>query len=152
MYDTVWSVESAENMLRSKQNGKDIQIRDLFAFDNVVKTTKVVCVIKRIEGNIVQLSIGSIAATNKKSISADVFAKVIVEASKRGATHIHFLSEGVNKSIESSGFGIGMTHTTAVISDSEQTGNVSSGGFGYTKGSARYINKPWLQFVFLKKK
>lgn len=155
MYTTAWSVNAAKNMLSHSTGSKDIEIRDLIATSKTVPSKIVYCSILRPDANGAtveeQVSIGTIAATGGKSISADVLAKAIVEASVRGANYIQFMAEGVNREVSASGFGIGFNTTQAQIySGDNSKSNVSTGGFGYSHGWAGYIDYPWLQFTFLK--
>lgn len=90
------------------------------------------------------LGVGAVNSTNKNTISSDLLDKVLYQASVYGATHIQFLAEGTNTELQSSGWGIGLAYTKA--SDT----SISSGGTGYSQGSAGYQNLPWQQFFFLK--
>jgi hypothetical protein len=155
MYTTAWKVSAAKNMLKGRTGSKDIEIRDLMADTKTKPTDIVYCSILspvRNGGEVdAQISIGTIAATGGKSISADVFAEAIVKASERGANYIQFMAEGVNREVNASGFGIGFNTTQAQIySGDNSKSNISTGGFGYSHGWAGYIDYPWLQFTFLK--
>jgi|GEM_PF-3510762 len=153
MYTTSWNVEAARNMLKGETGHKDVEIRDLIITKNNKSTNTIYCSIIRPDaGNVIeQISIGTIAATNKKSISADVLASAIVAASDRGANYIQFMAEGVNREVDASGWGIGFNTTQAqVYSGDNGKSNVSSAGMGYSRGWSGYIDYPWMQFTFLR--
>lgn len=154
MFTTVWDAEKARQMLKGRTGNKEVQIRDLLATDDSEPAQLVYCSIVKpseVGGKLEdQVSIGTVAATNRKSISADVLAEAIVNASDRGANYIMFMAEGVNREVDAEGWGIGFNTTQASIwsSDNDQS-NISSGGMGYSRGWAGYIDYPWLQFTFL---
>jgi len=155
MYTTVWDVNAARNMLKGSTGAKDVQIRDLLATDDTEAAALVYCSIERPSvlgaDSVAQASIGTIAATNRKAISADVLATAIVKAADRGANFIQFMAEGVNREVDATGWGIGFNTTQAQIySGGNDKSNISSGGFGYSRGWAGYIDYPWLQFTFLR--
>jgi len=155
MFTTVWNVDAARNMLAGRTGNKDVQIRDLLAKDGDETAKLVYCSIERPSAlgadTADQASIGTIAATNRKSISADVLAKAIVEAADRNANFIMFMAEGVNREVDAQGWGIGFNTTQAQIySGGNDKSNVSSGGMGYSRGWAGYIDYPWLQFTYLR--
>lgn len=127
-------------------------MRDPVATENTTPADVVYCSITPPDppksGRISQIAIGTVAATNKKSLSADVLAATIVAASDRGANYIQFLAEGVNLEVDASGFGIGLNATKATIGSSQNDQSaVGTGGTGYSRGWAGYIDYPWLQFT-----
>jgi len=145
-YTSVWSIEQAETMVDAKSGGKTVNIRPLIKKVDT-KTASIICTTKPIdkkEFSVVPVAFGTVNATNKNSISADVFAKVLVESASYGATHILFLAEGVNRELTTEGIGIGLMRTTA------SADAVSTGGTGWSKGWAGYVDMPWLQFTLLK--
>lgn len=151
---TVWDAEKAKAMLKGSTGAKDIQIRDLYAGAETTPAALVYCSIAAPEdlGAIVvdQRAIGTVAATNKKSISADVLAVAIVKASETGSNFILFMAEGVNREVDAHGWGIGFHTTQASLhGGGNGSSNVSSGGLGYSRGWSGYIDYPWLQFTFL---
>lgn len=158
-FTTVWDANKAANMLKggffgNSTGAKDVQIRDLYADQNTEPTDLVYCSIANpadLGANMVdQVSIGTVAATNRKSISADVLATAIVKASERGANFILFMAEGVNREVDAQGWGIGFNTTQASLhGGGNGSSNVTSGGFGYSRGWSGYIDYPWLQFTFL---
>ena len=153
MFTTVWDVQQAKNMLKGYTGTKDVEVRSLLAANaNIAETNKIyVSIIGPASKNIEQVAFATVSATSKYAISADVFARMIVEASKVGANYEMFMAEGVDKTIASWGVGIGFSHTNA---DLKGGGNGSSGtsvaGAGATYGEARYEKRPWLQATFLK--
>lgn len=154
MYTTAWDANSAREMLKGQTGNKDVQIRDLVATKDSMPADIVYCSIacpdRAVVGGIQQISIGTVAATNRKSISADVLAKAIVAASDRGANYIQFMAEGVNREVDASGWGIGFNATTAGMHSDSDKSSVATGGMGYSRGWAGYIDYPWMQFTFLR--
>lgn len=153
-FDTVWTIEEAKSMLDGSTGSKDVQIRYLVSIGKEVASESIVtCAIKAPDKvkSPKRIAYGTIVATGKDSISADVLAKTLVAASKAGANYIQFLAEGVNREVTASGFGIGFNHTNADLKGSGNgSSGVSSGGTGYSYGKAGYVDKPWLQFAFFK--
>ena len=82
-------------------------------------------------------------------VSVDVMAKAALEAQKMGGNAIHITAEGVKRQLKSFGWGIGLSNSTATMSSSEQTGTITSGGFGISGGHAGYVDFPWLQIFVL---
>jgi hypothetical protein len=154
MYNTVWDADAARNMLKGRTGGKDLEIRDLMATDKTQAANKVYCSITNPKDlgatSITQMSIGTVASTGDKSISADDLAAAIVAAADRGCNYIQFFAEGVNRQVQASGWGIGFSTTQAQLYSSNYSkSNVTTGGFGYSSGHAGYVDLPWLQFTFL---
>jgi hypothetical protein len=155
MFDTVWDAKKAAAMLHGPTGKKDIQIRYMMVDKDTEPAHMVMCSIAMPAAvgatATEQIAIGTVAATNRKSISADVLATAIVKAADRGANYIMFMAEGVNREIDAQGFGIGFNTTQAQIySGDNSKSNVSSGGLGYSRGWSGYIDYPWLQFTFLR--
>ena len=148
MYNTSWNVEDAKSMLSGNTGRKEVNIRALVKGE-VTPTETINCSIEKPEGTVRQIAIGTVAAANGKAISADVFAKILVEASNLGANYIHFMAEGVNREVVAQGVGIGINSTQAKISDGGGSSNVTTGGLGWSKGWAGYVDMPWLQFTLL---
>jgi hypothetical protein len=149
---TVWDVAAAKNMLKGYTGSKDVEVRALMATDKTEVTDKIYVSITKPAAKDIQLrAFATVASTSKYSISADVFAKMLVEASANGANYVMFLAEGVDKTIVSWGAGIGATHTN---SDLKGDGNGSAGtsvfGAGLTYGEARYQKRPWMQADYLR--
>lgn len=147
MYDTTWYISDASEMLKSKRTGKRSNFVGLVSEVSAdQRSESIICTKMPIDKNLYevrQLAFGTVNATNKDSISADVLARVLVDASKYGATHIQFLAEGTNTELLAEGFGVGFNYTKATDS------SVSTGGTGWSKGWAGYQNLPWMQFVVL---
>jgi len=146
MYDTVWTIEESKQMLKSKSGGKKANFVALVPKGGE-ESQQIICTKTKIDTNkfnVTRLAFGTVNATNENSISADVLAKVLVESSKYGATHIQFLSEGTNTELKAESVGIGFNYNKATDS------SISTGGTGWSKGWAGYINLPWMQFIVLK--
>jgi hypothetical protein len=148
-YNTVWSVETAKNMMKDNQWGKSTKIVPLVGkVLEDFQSTEIICTSKKVDmrsNDVEVLAFGTVLVTNSKGISAGIFAQALIEAAKYGATHVQFLAEGTNTTLVAEGFGIGFSTTKA---DSVNT--ISTGGTGYSKGWSNYINPPWIQFEFLK--
>jgi hypothetical protein len=94
----------------------------------------------------------TVKTDDSDDVSMDALAAACLEARKMGGNAVHITAEGVKRLLESFGWGIGLAHTTATMSASEQTGTVNSGGFGISGGHAGYVDYPWLQLFVLKVK
>ena len=82
-------------------------------------------------------------------VSVDALAKAALAAREMGGNAIHITAEGVKRQLESFGWGIGLSTSVATMSSNEQTGTISSGGFGVSGGHAGYVDYPWLQIFVL---
>ena len=151
MFTQAWDVDSAKNMLKGRDGAKDVQVRKLYGSEGVLETDKIhVSINKPNAENIKPLAFATVAAKSGSSISADVFAKMLVRASEVGANHVMFLAEGVNRKVAAWGFGIGFNHTNADLKGGGNgSSGMSTGGTGWSYGEAGYVDKPWLQAVFL---
>lgn len=151
MFTQAWDVNSAKNMLKGRDGAKDVQVRKLYDSEGVLTTDKIhVSINKPNAENIQPLAFATVAAKSGSSISADVFAKMLVRASEVGANHVMFLAEGVNRKVAAWGFGIGFNHTNADLKGGGNgSSGMSTGGTGWSYGEAGYVDKPWLQAVFL---
>jgi hypothetical protein len=152
MFTTIWDVQAAKNMLKGWTGSKQVNVRALMATDDTEVTDKIyVSIAKPTADDIQQRGFVTVASTSKSSISADVFAKMLVAASENGGNYIMFTAEGVNKTIVAWGAGIGATHTNT---DLKGSGNGSAGssvfGAGLTYGEARYQKRPYLQGIILR--
>jgi hypothetical protein len=144
MYNTTWLIKD-ETPTGRGQNLNIIQHVDKVEKED--RSKSVVCTKRMFDKEKVEvklLAVGTMNATNKKTISAKLLEYVLKEASLYGATHIQFLGEGTNTELSSGGWGIGLAYTKA--SDTA----VSTGGTGFSTGWAGYNNLPWQQFFFLK--
>lgn len=65
------------------------------------------------------------------------------------ATSLLITGQGATKQLKTKGWGIGISHSTSTISDSQSTGTVSSGGTGYSTGKAGNVEYPWLQLAII---
>jgi len=90
------------------------------------------------------LGIIVVVSDSKKSIAADVFAKVQVEAWKLGGTKIHVKAQGWQKLVRNSGGGIGFTWTGTTISGGQTTAATGVLGAGYSWGEAGYYKHPFI--------
>ncbi len=159
MYSIVWNYDEIENMIEdkggwTKNSGLDVQIRHLVKNTNENKdenekvfttTTK-----PKNASSIKQLAFATAVITDDHKISPDVFARLLKECHDAGGNVIHFLAEGIDRKMRASGWGIGINNSTAVMSNGQGLGNVAVGGTGYSNGTSGYIDRPWLQAIFLK--
>ncbi len=79
------------------------------------------------------------SATNGKTNSIQLMAKMALKALKNGANVIAFQAEGAHRKVEASGWGIGLSYVSA------SKDNMGSGGTGISGGSAGPEDRPWLQ-------
>ena len=144
MYNTTWKIKDSYPITGKLKLNLTIHKPEVAKEDRskVVICTKNMFDKEKFE--VTLLAVGTVNATNKNLISADLLDKALYEASKYGATHIQFLGEGTNTELSSGGWGIGLAYTKATDT------SVSSGGTGFSTGWAGYQNLPWQQFFFLK--
>lgn len=89
-------------------------------------------------------------AEDKYTTSFELMGKACLLAMKLPtAKSVLIMSQGCEKKVETSGWGIGVNHTTATISDSQSSGTVNSGGTGYSSGEAGNTGRPWLQVAII---
>jgi len=91
----------------------------------------------------------TVRATSERT-SAELLAKAMLEARKYGAEAIQVTAEGVERQIESFGWGIGLAYSYASINANEDRGGIGTGGTGVSGGHAGYKDKPWLRVVAVK--
>lgn len=152
MFTTVWDVQSARNMLAGLDGMKDVQVRSLLATNDTLDINKIyVSIEKPTATDVQQAAFATVAASGTASISADVFAQMLVEAADIGANYVMFLAEGVNRRVMAWGVGLGLSHTNADLKGGGNgSSGVTTGGTGISYGQAGYIDKPWLQATFLR--
>jgi len=79
------------------------------------------------------------SATNGKTNSVQLMAKMALKALKNGANVIAFQAEGAHRKVESFGWGLGFSYVTA------GEDHMGTGGTGISGGSAGPEDWPWLQ-------
>ncbi len=83
-----------------------------------------------------------------KSNSASLALKIGKIAKHMKANTVVFLTEGSTKEVVSSGWGIGFSYNYASVgSKPSDSGQVGSGGFGYSQGKASYDNLIYLTAI-----
>ena len=166
MYNIVWEYKVINNMVDDKGwGGLNVQVRHLLKKDDVQSEdeqnmtkeekeefVKIFTTITKPANSISikQVAFATVATTNDKKISVDVFSRLMKECYESGGNVIHFLSEGVNRKMRASGWGVGINNSTHVMSSGQGLGNVSVGGLGYSNGTSGYVDRPWMQATFLK--
>jgi len=84
-----------------------------------------------------------------EATSLDAFYLTCLLANKRGAKVVHVTRQGVDFSMEASGYGLSLGGVSGTISDSAQSGAIATGMIGWSKGKAESIKNPWVQGVAL---
>jgi hypothetical protein len=123
-------------MVRSKNGPVDEELR-------LDVDVPMAFVYKKEEG-MQSLGIIVVVSDSKKSIAADVFAKVQVEAWKLGGTKLHVKAQGWQRLVRNSGGGIGFTWTGTSISGGQTTAATGVLGAGYAWGQAGYYKHPFI--------
>jgi hypothetical protein len=123
-------------MVRSKFGTVDEDLR-------IPKDVPMNFVYKKQEG-MKSLGIIVVVSDSKKSIAADVFAKVQVEAWKLGGEVLHIKAQGWQRLVRNSGGGIGFTWTGTTISGGQTTAATGVMGAGYSWGQAGYYKHPFV--------
>jgi len=81
--------------------------------------------------------------------SLHAFKMCLLKANKVGAKVVHMTRQGVDFSMEATGYGASLGGVTATLSESQQSGAISSGMLGWAKGKAEANKDPWVQGVAL---
>jgi len=92
----------------------------------------------------------TVKATGDNTVSVEDLGDAMLAAQKIGANAVHVTAEGVERVMKAFGWGIGLSYTRATIADDETSGGVAAGGMGISGGSAKYLDRPWLQLFALK--
>jgi len=83
---------------------------------------------------------------DRDTTMVETMAKAALTAVENGCNVIHFTAQGAVRDVEASGWGIGFNTTQASLAGGGNgSSNVTSGGFGYSQGTAGTRDKPWLQ-------
>ncbi len=139
------TTEAALNM--AKGGSKRVMVRAKFGTvdedQRLPKDAPMAFVYKKQE-NMKSLGIIVVVSDSKKSIAADVFAKVQVEAWKLGGTKLHVKAQGWQRLVRNSGAGIGFTWTGTTISNGQTTAATGVLGAGYSWGEAGYYKHPFI--------
>jgi len=88
-------------------------------------------------------------ATGNNVVSMDILAEAALAARELGGNAIQVSGEGVERSLQSFGWGIGLAYTGAHINNDETSSSVAAGGTGIAGGSAGYHDRPWVQIFIL---
>ena len=105
---------------------------------------------KPTEGKIMQIGFITANAENVDNNSVEVLGKAGLAALKMNANALHVTAEGAHRILKAFGWGFGSNTTHASMNGTEQDyGNVTSGGFGLSGGTAGYKDMPWLQMFAL---
>jgi hypothetical protein len=139
------TTEAALNM--SKGGSKRVMVRSKFGtVDEDLRLAKDIPmnVVYKKQENMRSLGIIVVVSDSKKSIAADVFAKVQVEAWKLGGTMLHVKAQGWQRLVRNSGAGIGFTWTGTTISNGQTTAATGVLGAGYSWGEAGYYKHPFV--------
>jgi len=157
MYNTEWSKDSIDTMVSDNSgwgDGLNLQIRRIAKPENSENENEDIKVYtsttKPKTKNVKQIAFAVVACDDDEHISVDNFAKLMQECYKMGGNVVQFTSEGINRKMRASGWGVGFNNSVAVMSSGQGLGNMAVGGMGYTNGTSGYVDRPWLQAVFLK--
>ena len=101
-------------------------------------------VVYKKQENMKSLGIIVVVSDSKKSIAADVFAKVQVEAWKLGGTTMHVKAQGWQRLVRNNGAGIGFTWTGTTISGGQANAMTGVMGAGVAWGQAGYYKHPFI--------
>jgi len=161
-YTTSWNMSKIKHILDDEGwGGKDVESRAYVDRGSVSTPADKVIVTATKPKNAVsveEVGLVTVAITNDKGLSIDAFATTLAEASELVDTSdgsiavVQFLAEGVLRKMEATGWGIGLSFTGATMSSGQNLGTVSTGGTGWSTGSAGYMDHPWLQALVLKVK
>ena len=164
MYKSVFSIEELKNMSKGKGRVKSTRILptvvnasyakgatfmgDAIPTDEVTEYMVIYITKPTIEVDLVGYV--TCATRSKVGLSIQTLASAALAAHEMGANIIHVSAEGAERKLTTNGWGVGFNQTHATINGGgENTGNVSSGGFGVSGGSAGYRDLPWIQVFAL---
>jgi len=139
------TTEAALNM--AKGGSKRVMVRAKFgAVDEDLRIPKdaPMNVVYKKQDGMKSLGIIVVVSDSKKSIAADVFAKVQVEAWKLGGEVLHVKAQGWQRLVRNSGGGIGFTWTGTTISGGQTNSAAGVMGAGYAWGQAGYYKHPFV--------
>jgi len=153
-FKNVWTITEAQNMLKNKKGGKDVEIRPVILPEEGTELPNEIKCVLVDPDNFAVVGFGAIAANDDGSISPDVFAAALIEARKLNANTVQFLAEGKNVRLTATGWGINLNGgISAIGGDDDSSSATGGGGFagtGYSSYESGYVNMPWLQMVFLR--
>ena len=94
----------------------------------------------------------TIKATKKDIVSVRILATAALKAREIGGNAIQIVSEGIERTLSTFGWGVGAAYTGANMNAGDTASGVAAGGTGIAGGSATYYDRPWLQMFVLKVK
>ena len=164
MYKSVFSIVELENMAKGKGRVKPTRILPTLVNGNyipvetdeevdgdiITPTEYMVIYITKPTIDVELIGYVTVATRSKVGLSVQALAESALAAHKMGANIIHVSAEGAERKLTTNGWGIGFNQTHSTINGGgENSGNVSSGGFGISGGSAGYRDLPWVQVFCL---
>jgi hypothetical protein len=145
------TVNMAEEMANDEAwNGKRILVRPKFGIlvEDKRLPKDVPIPVKFEKGDGMQsLGVVTVVSDSKKSISADVFAEVMLKAWELGAVALHVKAEGFQREIHSEGAGIGFTWTGVSVSGDTTSAMTGVLGAGKSWGQAGYYDHPFITVI-----
>lgn len=137
--------------ITEEQKIKHIKDRGIITnIENSDDYTYIVIYLKKPKISVDLIGYVTAASKSKNGVSIKTVAQAALAAHKMGANIIHISAEGAERKLTTNGWGIGLNQTHSTINGGgENTGNVSSGGTGYSAGTAGYRDLPWVQVFCL---
>jgi hypothetical protein len=139
------STFEAKNM--AKGGSKRVMVRSKYGVvdeDQRLPIDANIPVVYKKQEGMKSLGIIVVVSDSKKSIAADVFARVQVEAWKLGGEKLHVKAQGWQRLVRNSGAGIGFTWTGTTISGGQANAMTGVMGAGYAWGEAGYYKHPFI--------
>jgi len=136
-----WKISKAVRMKKDSKGSKYVQFRS--SVDDVATPSTEITVSAALptSGKYDEVAFSTVASEGKNSISVDCFVETLFRASKKGATHLFALNEGITKKLEMLSWGIGFNYGKATET------SMGTGGTGVSGGSSGTGKYPYHQFV-----
>lgn len=145
------TIEECENMRQDDTwFGKRIIIREKYGTlkeeQRGAKDLPIAVHYEKVKG-MQSLGVITVVSDDKKSVSADVFAEVVIRAWELGATAIHVKAEGFQREVHTEGAGIGFTWTGVTIDGNATEAMTGVLGAGKSWGQAGYYDHPFITVI-----
>jgi len=89
------------------------------------------------------------AKAGEDATSLDALQLLLLIANKIGSNTVHITRQGVDFSMYTAGWGIGLGGVSGSLNASQDGGQVATGMFGYSSGKSGASKDPWIQGIAL---
>jgi len=88
-----------------------------------------------------------VRADDTDTTTFEVMAKAALLALDVKADSLYIVAYNAEKVVKTSGWGVGLGHTTSTMNSAGDIGTVNTGGTGYQKGESGLKGKPWVHAI-----